>query len=929
MIEETPRVLIPGTDTDPGKLLKVSRTPGHFQELKSGLFAPDNKIILLPKKEIPKEIIEVLTPSPKDVQQLAVTSNNRESGKKDNEKLLFFISRPWDYCNNKLDEAGVQSPIPEITDSIEKVRTSVPISETSRLLLKSPLKHIREAEKKKLNLSDYEYQIACAPNIALVDVQSLNFIHEKNSEDETIQDYYSFLNSVINELFYIPDGSTEQLKHLAHVSQYLDVLSQSFLYKFGQNKLDNGMILETIAERMEPILQSGAHYPKEYLQIIFNFLSYFEMNNSVASTLFSQILTANSISHPIIHELNYQLHPEKRSDPSAPNIGMEIEGIPTVVFGNIPDGFELGIDGAGTIPEFRRSKKSISFDAAFKKDLYDLWYFAKMSQLKGASLHVHIDLRTDLLKEDMLNRFKLLFGFDSQNVKFSQKNNTVEIRFNLAAYKDQGSKTQLDISSPFFHDQYDLVGFIETLLDYSSTGETPTLSDDIPNYWKLKLSEKKHSDYDSVLNALNEHVAYRNATKDSPWTRTTVPITEALRKFSGTISYDQLLHLLSKTDGESELAIQAFAKLEEPLTFDQVSSLVIQYQSDTISYEAFKRLEGSITATQAINLYTESNQSTSSIHGAVTAINGSLSLQEIDVLMTTVAYKNDVHKSYIHRKLMEKSSDILSAKDVIDKVTEYKNDLQIVTAHTAHLKPVENWDTLITLISNDTILSSTRALTNIFDKLTFSLSYEEVIKIGELCNWTTPFAIAVSKMDTMLTPNQFSTLLESARWDSTRLVLLKQFDGVLSFDEAYFIATRSHIHNKIESTSLLTAALEKVTEKRTTPQLLQLLNNLTSITVDDNTASAIFSNLEPISLKYALSVADSIRQYFEQINIKDLTALYILTAKLISHATDITDDTIDEVLEKLKKLPKEVRWTVWTNLLKNDLNKPVSLSSYI
>jgi gamma-glutamyl:cysteine ligase YbdK (ATP-grasp superfamily) len=72
----------------------------------------------------------------------------------------------------------------------------------------------------------------------------------------------------------------------------------------------------------------------------------------------------------------------------------------------------MGIDGGGTMPELRRQYDSIRYDKKFQEDLFDLWYWFRLSKCQGTSIHVHIDecdeKKPGLLKEyqKILRKYK-------------------------------------------------------------------------------------------------------------------------------------------------------------------------------------------------------------------------------------------------------------------------------------------------------------------------------------------------------------------------------------------------------------------------------------------------------------------------------------------------------------------------------------------
>lgn len=552
--------------------------PGNIVEeglgLRDGLFRPVRKILTGDKEQDYRTLVVA---GDSDTRKLAPKTPEVKTANPD--AILFFLAQPWGYLDSRLQQVGLPSPIADIEKQIDDHRSSLPkIPETSKILLKSPLKHIRDAERTSLGMSQETLYEIFAPDTAVVNCAELPFVYD-NEHKATISRYADFLAVCIDELLVDSTNLTEELKHISRLFKYLDVLTLTFLYKTNQTKIDRPQILDLVASKMEWLESLEQPINKKYLGNLFDFLSYFQMNSQAANQTFLRILNRHNFTHPILHELNYQLvekggNQEKEEvNKKAPKIGIEIEGVPSVIFGGIPEGFELGSDtSAKNMPEFRRKAgEYLFFNHEFKKQLFELWYWAKLTQMKGASVHIHIDNNE---KDNAHQLFAALVGFEGNTCKRNLDYNTVELRFNLTSYPPGDIGGSLLTNAPFFHQQYDLIPLIEFLLQYS---ENQTIDrecyEKLPPFWQARFERKMgRLSFEEVM-----EIAERD--RDDTGHLSYLPI----EQIGGNLTYGNIVEIFKYTYPREKLPVLisvAAEKLGRHLTFTEFLDLSKQTPQD-------------------------------------------------------------------------------------------------------------------------------------------------------------------------------------------------------------------------------------------------------------------------------------------------------------------------------------------------------------
>lgn len=513
---------------------------------------------------------QVLVPKTKPFEVLtlgAVTNQEHRDRAKEpkvNNEYLHFLSSPWDYFDLRLRKHDVPSPILEIKEQIEESRRELPtLPADSKILLKSPLKSIRDQERQRLISSGISSQVLDTlflPDISFVNASELGFIQQEKIS--SFEGFYDFLNQCINELLAEFSPSQENMILLASLFQYLDVFCRIYLYSSGQSKLDSPQLLDNIAKHVEclqsKLLEIGS---VESLRFLFDFLSHFKQESRTASRIFLSILEEAHISHPIKYEFLYQLDGSDVIDSTMPKVGLEIEGVPLVSFGKFPEGFSMGLDGGGGMPEIRRNKEALHFDGLYRKQLFDFWYWASMAKLKGASVHITLDNNSGSL----LSYFQSMMGSDYDDLRRNRHGGSelVELRFNLSGYNkstDFFDKDTLKLSDGFDFNSYDLATFIEALLSYggSAGGAGSELGLAMPIFWQETLKKKVEkyrvyniSDFTSLISFLG--MSDRQATSHSSEIRDQIKGLSSIITF--TFSFEQVVLLLERFSKHPHLAL--------------------------------------------------------------------------------------------------------------------------------------------------------------------------------------------------------------------------------------------------------------------------------------------------------------------------------------------------------------------------------------
>ena len=549
----------------------------------------------------------LVTPRPEDVEQYGTAKIPDREERLAVRELTFFRARPWDYLEKKLTQAGCVSPIAQMQEQISNYRASLkPVPQSSLALLNSPRAYLREAEEKSLLEKGITRRDIAGMTISDSDIVSPHSLAFSSAEDEhadhLLDQYYPVLQQSIEELFVESENKQESLEFIARAAKYLDVLSVSFLYSSRQKKLNNPQILDLIANKISWLAHNPVE-PKKYLRPLFNFLSYFEMNSAAAASVFRDILHTQKYSHPLEYALQPKQSSEQEIDTSKPKVGLELEFVPLVISSvGIPDGFELGVDGGGSMPELRRENKGhLHFDDGYKQQLFDLWYFAKMGQVRGASVHLHFDINSPEHGDILFKRFRKLLGEDSNTVRENALG-TVEVRFNLSAYRYDDLR--LDLAAPFFEQEFDIAKFIEFLLDYSKQGEIDkSMLAELPYFWqariqKTSLQKEKDTSFVTVnqlLSLIATNGEYSSAVFDS------------LTKLEDRISYLDIVKVSEEVSWYEPIFLSVFKKLDGVLTYSQVVKMadVLVLENDKSEFtldDVFEKLDKVADYQQALEL---------------------------------------------------------------------------------------------------------------------------------------------------------------------------------------------------------------------------------------------------------------------------------------------------------------------------------------
>ena len=730
-IEVPMAVKVPGADLPPG-----------FNEI--------GKIIrpaLIGQISKPEKLpIEILVPKEDEVQKYGGANPDQER-KTLNQSEIFFLTNRWGYLNNRLNQANIEFPINLLQDQVSQKRAQArEIPQHSLILLKSIKKDLREAERERLlqnGFSEFDLMAALSPDLALINVADQNLIEAIKDDSEPMTKLSGFLNQVIDELLPI-DSPDIQL--VAELCAHLNILMQLFLYKTGRNQLNLPEILEKISHRLE-FLSTDVLVTHKHLNAILDFVSFFEMNNANASQVFLQIIQEQNSNHPLAHELTYQLEPDNRTDNTQPKVGMEIEAFAMVIFGQIPEGFSLGSDnGSFKIPELRRSENFLPFDNTYRRQLFQLWHFARLTQLRGLSLHLHFD---DPNKE-VLNILYELFGNNSLDVRTNNKKltKTVELRLNLSNYRfNNRDKAWADLRAPFFLEQYNVVPFIVALINIINSKDQKPFElnlNDLPSYWQAKLRKKSTQmiDFEELIKLVEK------ANWD--WE----VLEELLDKFTGTLTLDQVTSLSEKASWDWDVVIVLLDKLADPLTLDQVTSL-----SEKASWKWYvlekllDKFTGTLTLDQVTSLAEKAGWRVGVLEILLDKFTGTLTLDQFTSLAEKAGWNWDVLK-----KLLNKLTDPLT----LDQVTSLAEKV--------------SW-----------YLYTVRKL---LDKFTGTLTLDQVTNLAKKTNWDWDvLEKLLDKFTGTLTLDQVTSLAEKAGWNWDVLEkLLDKFTGTLTLDQVTNLA---------------------------------------------------------------------------------------------------------------------------------------------
>ena len=611
--------------------------------------------LLVPKKEVltvPTEKPSILRPKEVDIHRLT----KKEQEKKGKNAYLFYLSNPWNYFESELSKQQLPSPTPEIQKTVAAARKNIP-NESSLILLNSPLKAIRESEKQRLISSGMSETLVSTLvgqgkvlDIQLCNPAELSFSFDAPKTDEntesTKEAFNTFLVDSISNIFDAIE-SKEDVKRLASLLQKLDVVLQTYQYRLDMYKVDSPELLDTVAQLLDTYRGKKDTIPQNYLSPIFDFISNFNLQSKTANTIFYSFLKKSNSSHPLLHELEYQLLPEdEKKDLSQPKVGLEVEGVPKVLWKNVPEGFEQGLDGGLTLPEYRKSKDHLHFDATLKKQLFDFWYWAKKNQLVGVSVHIHLDI-DDTIRSSLMAQY---FGTDYDSIRESSFD-TLELRFNLSGYDTSNGETQqVSVSSPFFHEQFEfveLITFLESFRTATTTTECTDAFQKLPYFWKTHLkkpaevknkqlqtkeNERKklltllenHTLVELFLDSSSKHLVTQNSnileeflsqqphftvTKDDFLTicKTVYfcayEVQQSIAKYlEQALSFDELL--VKVTEYNNEDALILFSYLPEKLTYPQIQEIFdSRIEINSYTYKLILSESSQITANQFEELF--------------------------------------------------------------------------------------------------------------------------------------------------------------------------------------------------------------------------------------------------------------------------------------------------------------------------------------
>jgi hypothetical protein len=409
--------------------------PSGFLE-GNGILRPSSTVSLPDLPEGYKDVGGIIAPVQKPPETILV------AGKEDIEKfvpqeqdslpdkvkgdILLFSTLPWTYFDKKLKECAVQSPVEEIEEVLEKGET-----------------------------------------LDAVDLKYNKWEELKEEDGQVSENFYTFLEKSADILI---DDTVKDIQFVRNFFKAANTLIETQIYSNRCYKLKDARALEKVLRAFD---KAQVPLSKE----VCDFISYFEIPPSIIGHINRNIEPRSK------HALKYYTDSVLSGDNEEfENVGIEIEGIPRVTLGtNSYPGFKMGIDGGGKIPELRRKKEDIKYDLKYKKDLYDLWYWAKMSRVMGLSVHVHLD---DPDGEGM-TRFQKVYGYSRDSVREKSHSGTraVEIRLNLPFYPEEATASRrnfLPKTNSIFDPQiYALQPLIDELIMVNNSEEIEVLDNGI------------------------------------------------------------------------------------------------------------------------------------------------------------------------------------------------------------------------------------------------------------------------------------------------------------------------------------------------------------------------------------------------------------------------------------------------------------------
>lgn len=914
-------------------LPQLSLHENNAKRLLSGIFVPSGYVIgesitKLEKPYIlrpPKFTTEIVRPDENN--QTVDDQNNFEDdrGSLLNEALIFYLSSPLNYFNKFFEEKKIISPIDEIKQQIEKTRSELPsFSEASKILLRSPINKIRISEKERLlkeGISVQDIETFLSPETALVNVSELNFIRLPE-QSGSLEAFYSILDEAIEELLVIDAEVNEQIKHASKFAEYLTIFSEAFMYQTANFKINNPLLLEKIAKKIEFLVESNLFLNSaKKMQGLFDFIAHFEMNNRTASSIFLDILKNNNFQHPLIHELIYQLKPEERIDPEQPRIGIEIEAIPLILFGSCPANFELGIDDGDTMPELRRDNQKLNFDNQYKKELFDLWYWAKMIRLKGASLHIHIDDESG----QKLNTFQSIFGLDDDSLRGNQKHvQTAELRFNLNEYvKKDKDEVNLVLSKPFFHQQYDIAQFIEVLLQIGenrSLDKVNILIDKLPYFWAVRFRELQNT-YAPLTSDQIEDLC------EAPHLNKYV-MQGALSKLNESLNTDQIMSLCNKFYWDANVVEAAISRFEGSLTVEQVIDFCDKVSWDICAKEAIiSKLSDSFTINQAINLCEKSYWDKKVVKVVFLKFSGFVTINQAINLCKKCDYDEEASKV-----IFSKLQDFLTANQLMEILNSKKNEFIKLNSSTYANKTKSPMDIIRSVFykfdlflpregepDSEIHFDQMKELANItkttINALNDFLTIDQVMYLCKNSNYREDVTrIAFDKFNGLLTLEQIMDLYRrSYKNQFVANFAFDKLDNSFSFDELINFIDVSNLHyNKFET------ILSKFDGSLTLEQIMDLCKRSD---YDVNVANIAFSKLDGFLSTDQIIDLCEIYDWHEW----DARFIQVIFSKLPN------DGRCDNkfISNFLGTFPEDERLIMWSTLAQNSFQKPVILNQII
>lgn len=407
-------------------------------------------------------------------------------------EVIHFLHSPRDYFAKQFSEFGLDSPVREIWEDIDRFRNNLPkISQDTKLptkhknaskrspkmltpadmiLLQSPLEHVRESTiqgliaDKKFTREQLDGLFIHEPGI--VDVAFIDYA--KQIDVKIPNTYFSMMEKVINELWMKSENARETQVHISRVCEYLTMFTEAEMYRHGTYRINNPRFLDQLVQKFEPFLSdlNESEVSQRMARSLLDLVSHFELNNDNALGMFDEVLEKTKVLHPLKNLVEFMKN-ETETGSTMPQVGLELEVVPRVfmVDARLPNGFSMGFDGGWTMPEMRRIKKDILFGKNYKKDLYDLWHWCRMGRVMGASVHVTLD---DDANHSRGRRFRTVFGWNESRAEYDSHGQqiVVELRLPLRGFMYDGNKDKSNSlkSVRFDSREYDLVPMIGDLI---------------------------------------------------------------------------------------------------------------------------------------------------------------------------------------------------------------------------------------------------------------------------------------------------------------------------------------------------------------------------------------------------------------------------------------------------------------------------------